>query len=286
MILTHLRLATLVGLTGLASATARAHDGLHEKIVKATQQITAEPRRADLHLLRSDLYRRHQDWELAFADLKRATVLDPNIAGAEFTRGQLLRDMGWLTSAAEFMDLHLEGHPEDLIALRVRAELATQRLRPEGAVGFYDRLIRGSSPATPDDYIARARAQLAMGAGREKIALGGVEQGIEKLGDAVSLVFFAVDLDRQVGEWDRALGRIDRLASYASRKESFQALRGDVLLQAGRRAAAQAAYRSCLESIRALRARRRQAPAMQELEARMRLALDDLLTKRRPESKR
>jgi len=267
-------LPVLVVLSTLFSAPARAHDGLHEKIVEVTRRIGAEPGRGDLRLLRSDLYRRHKDWDRAFTDLDRARTLDPNLQGVEFTRGQIFRDLGWLASAAAAMDRHLERQPLDVIALRKRAELASSRSRPGAAVTFYDRLILAGSPATPDAYIARAKAQLATGEGQQATALEGVEQGIKKLGDAVPLMLFAVDLDRGLQEWDRALGRIDRLASYSSRRESYHALRGDVLLQAERHGAAEKAYRSCLESISLLRTRRRQTDAVQKLEARIRLALD------------
>jgi predicted Zn-dependent protease len=115
--------------------------------------------------------------------------------------------------------------------------------------------------------------RLQLAADRPEAALGGLDEGIARLGPLVSLEQPAIELELQARRWDQALHRLDRLAAQSPRKESFHERRGQILLQAGRRAEARQAFRAALFALAALPPAQRATPAMAELEARLRRQL-------------
>lgn len=81
----------------------------------------------------------------------------------------------------------------------------------------------GSS--SPDYYLERARALAAAGAPHIATALRGLDAGIEKLGPLVTLQLYAVELESQKKQYDRALARLDTVASQSPRQEQWLAQR-------------------------------------------------------------
>ena len=105
------------------------------------------------------------------------------------------------------------------------------------------------------------------------VALQGLDEGLERLGQPITLQLYAIDLELELGRHDAALARLDRIASRADRKETWLVRRGEILEQAGRPAEARAAYVAAIEAVQALPATRRGTRAVSRLQTRAEEAL-------------
>jgi tetratricopeptide (TPR) repeat protein len=257
----------------LAVATAAAaHGPLQEQIDAATQLIALAPDDAQLYLRRGELHRLHEDWDAALADYDRAAALAPADDVVDFLRGRALQEAGRPALAKAALDRYLAGHPDHAEALvtRAKAQQALGALRP--AAADYTRAIDRLARPDPDYYLERARIEVA---GREVTkALAGLDAGLLRLGPVPALQLYAIELEVELGRVDRALARLDAAAAQSARKETWLARRGDILLRAGRRKEAHAAYAAALAAIEALPASVRQTSATVDLERQVRGALD------------
>jgi tetratricopeptide (TPR) repeat protein len=243
----------------LSHTTVLAHGDFHVRVAALSTRIEEQPT-ADHYLERSRLYRGHGDLAAALADLERAERLDPTRADLGLHRVPLERVL------AETPD-----HPEANLALaRALADLGRSR----EAATHYGHAIRAAPVPIPAHYLERADALLA--AGEPGAALSGLDEGLARLGPVAALANRAIEIELAQGRVDAALVRLDRLASLASRQETWLARRAEILEAAGRCAEARAAYAAVLAEVERLPPRRRATPAMRHLESRAREALAQL----------
>ena len=254
----------------LAPALALAHGAFDARVAALSARIEEQPS-ADRYLERSVLYRGHGDLAAALADLERAERLDPTRTDLGLHRGRLALDAGRPEQAvAPLQDLLAEApdHPEANLALaRGLAELGRSR----DAAAHYTRAIEAAPVGIPSHYLERADVLLA--AGEPQVALNGLDEGLSRLGPVVALASRAIEIELARGRVNAALVRLDRLASHASRQETWLARRAEILEGSGRRAEARAAYAGALAEIERLPAHRRATPAMAQLESRARDAV-------------
>jgi predicted Zn-dependent protease len=245
-----------------------AHEGLHEQIAAVNERIAAEPGNATLYLKRGELYRLHQDFDLAASDYDQAARLDPRLPGIDLARGLMLFDAGRFADALQPLGRYVTANPDDVHGRTARARALLKAGRAsEAAAEFAAALERSPSP-DPDLILERARALGAAKQFAEAVAY--LDATMAKLGPLVTLQLAAIDLDVQAGNIDSALRRIDQAAASATRKETWMAHRGDLLRDAGRPAEARAAYRAALDAIATLPPDRRRTRAVAALEERLR----------------
>jgi tetratricopeptide (TPR) repeat protein len=254
-------------LLALAPAPVLAHGDFDARVATLSAQINAEPS-ADRYLERSILYREHGDLVAALVDLQQAKRLDPTRRDLGLHRGRLALDAGRPDEAVAPLQgllAKVPNHPEANLALaRALAALGQSR----GAATHYRRAIRAAPVGIPSHYLEWADALLA--SGKPQVALNGLDEGLGRLGPVVALANRAIEIELAQGRVDAALVRLDRLASRASRQETWLARRAGILEDSGRRAEARAAFVGALGEIERLPARRRATPAMAQLESRAR----------------
>ena len=68
---------------------ALGHGEIHERIQDVTKEIASDPDNANLYLKRGELYRQHEKWQEALADLDKAATLDSTLDLVDFHRGHL-----------------------------------------------------------------------------------------------------------------------------------------------------------------------------------------------------
>ena len=122
-------------------------------------------------------------------------------------------------------------------------------------------------------YLERAKALAAAGDSRIDEALGGLDEGIERLGPIVTLALYAVELELRKNRYDAALKRLDAVMSQSARKERWLLRRGEILEEAGRIDEAREAYTRALEAIETISAHRRSTRAVEEIELKVRTSL-------------
>ena len=271
-------LSTLAGLAlcFTFAPPARAHVGLHDQIEELDVLISQDPRAAGLYIRRGELRRVQGELDLALRDFERALALDPSSAEPAFHVGRTLLEMGRAADAVELIDLSLRARSDDPAALFVRGRALAKLGRHMEAASDFTGAIRAhelSNPPQPDLYLELASAQTAAGPQHLEEALRGLEEGIGRLGPAVSLQLAAIDLEVRLGRHDAALVRLDAAASRSRNQARWLARRGEILEAAGRPSEARAAFVAALESLGAMPERRRASATVAALEASVRDAL-------------
>lgn len=265
------RIVVVVWLALMLASPIAAHEGLHEQIAEATRQIRVEPKNARLYLQRGELHRLHCDWRAALADYRRVEQLNPSLDEVRFARGRMYFEAGKALQARIWLDRFLVAHPNHVDALVTRARVLVKLNHRIVAVEDYSRAIETLAKPKPEYYIERAQALVIEG--RKDEALGGIDEGIEKLGSIVTLQLFAIDLELSSRCYDAALSRLEQISAQSPRKESWLARRGVILVQAGREDESREAFKAALSAIESLPPSLRGTKATMELEGRVRAAL-------------
>lgn len=269
-----LLLALVLGAVG--GPPALAHPGVEEQIAVLDKLLEAKPEDATLYLRRGELHRIHKDWKSAERDYLHALKLNPDLAAVELCLGRMRFEAGDARQALEHLERYLElrpGDPEGRIARgRARAKLGRYL---EAADDFTAALARaGESPSQPEIYLERARALVAAGPAQVDRALRGLDEGLQELGEPVSLQLYAVELEVGAARFDAALRRLDRLAAGSVRKEPWLMRKGAVLEAAGRPDEAGELYSRALDAISSLPASRRDTRAVRRMESEARAGLE------------
>ena len=251
-----------------------AHGDLHEQIVAVTEQIAKDPKNSELYLRRGELRRMHQEWDLAQADYDHAVALNPALGIIDFTRGRMFLEANWPHSAKVSLDRFLLKHTNHVEGFIARARTLVKLEKPLDAARDFTSAIRFAPSGRPELYIERAQALASAGDKHYAEALRGLDEGIERLGPLVTIQLHAIDLELKRKQFDAALARLEKIADQSPRKETWLARRGEILLQAGRREEARAAYEQALKALDTLPPGRRNVPAMNELEKRIKAALE------------
>jgi tetratricopeptide (TPR) repeat protein len=250
-----------------------AHADIVVRITALDLEIAAEPGNPNLYLRRGELHRHHRDWLAAVSDYQRAARLAPDLPELDFYTGRLWLEAGAPSLARAPLNRFLAARPDHANGLVTRARvLAAVGDRP-AAVADFDRAIALLDSPSPDLYLERARLIAAQGPDHVDLALEGIDEGFARLGPLVTLARFAIEQERARGRFPAALERLERLPAKVIRIPTWQALRGDLLSEMGRVAAAREAYAAGLEAIEALPVSRRESRAIITLESRLKQAI-------------
>lgn len=251
------------------------HGELLLRISAATRRIQAATNNlAQLYLERGELYREDQNWDAAEADYAKAEQLDPKLVGVDFCRARVLDDAGRLPESRAIYDKYLSRYPTDGEAFIGRARVLVKLNQRKAAIPDYRRGLELSRDPQPEYFLELAQNLIAEG--QESEALQSLDDGIKKLGPIPSLQTFALDIEVQRKNYDAAVTRLETVMKPASRKESWLARRGDILLLAGKLAEARKSFEAAVAAIQILPWRIQQGPAMLELRARVEAELKKL----------
>ncbi|QDU83784.1 hypothetical protein Pla163_08850 [Planctomycetes bacterium Pla163] len=241
-----------------AACAAPFHEGLEEAIERVTAELAETPDAADLYLRRAGLERLHGDFEACAGDLERTGELEPDLPGLALGRSRLARALGAEAEALAWVDIELRSETlgPDLAfeALELRAELLGSAGRPADALAAWTTLIDLHPAPSPDWFLARACFQ------EPEAAVRGLDDGLARIGDSISLLLAACDLEEELGRIDAACSRLQKVADSSARPENWYARQGDLLARAGRPAEARERYL-------AARARLQERPRQQRLTA-------------------
>lgn len=251
----------------MAMPQAQAHGDIHAQIEVVSQEIKKQPT-AELYLKRGELHRVHSETQQALADYDQAEKLDPQMISVLLCRGRALFDASRPQEALPPLDRYLKQMPNHGEGVLTRARVLAALGKHKQATEDFTRSIELAKAPLPEQYLERSAAQLK--AGDPKAALAGLEVGMARIGEILTLQVAAIEIEVGQKDFAPALARVDKLISAAQRKESWQAMRGDILVKAGRGDDARQAYQQALASIEALPGRLRAIKATQDLEKKVR----------------
>ena len=252
------------------AAIANAHGDLDVQIRLVSEQISKAPSAA-LLLKRANLHHQHEDYPEALADYDRAEQLDPSLSAIAFARSRTLFESGQLAPARSALNAFLTQSPTHAEALLLRARVLSSLQENAAAVRDFNCHFELVTEPLPESYLERTAALVA--AGDKFGGLVGLDEGIRRLGNLVTLQNAAITLELQLGRPDAALARVDRIIVGLERKETWLARRGEILDTAGRQDEALSDYRSALSAIERLPAHHRDAKPMRDLQDRLRTKL-------------
>ncbi len=234
----------------------------------ASARIERDAANAGHYLTRSILYRDHGDFAAALADLERGAQLDPMRRELGLLYGRLYLAWDQPERALAPLESFLE-EQQDHPAANVTLARALARLgRHREAADRYTLAIDHEPVSNPEHYLERAQALRAAGEEQRERALRGLDAGMDRLGPVVALAMSAIEIEVDLGCFDSALARVDRLAARSPRQETWLAQRGEILEAAQRREPARVSYVRVLTEIEKLPAQRRRTPAMKQLRSR------------------
>ena len=262
----------------LVTWPASAHPEIETQIADLSFRIAAEPETAELYLRRGELHRIHKDWKAAEADFLLARKVEPDLVVVDFHRGRMKLDAGHAQEAKILLDRFLAKMPNHVEGLVTRARAEVALGRPKAAARDFTRALSALDEhgrPRPTYYLERSRA--LEGLGRLDQAVRGLDEGLARLGQPVTLQLYAIELELRRGRHDAALERLERIAAQSPRQEAWLMRRGEILELAGRREEARGAYAGALAAIESLPATRRWNRAVVELETSAQSALDRLL---------
>ena len=227
--------------------TGHTHEDLLLRVKGVTEQMSTNGTTAELLLLRAELYRAHQDWDLALKDYDAAAPSLTNSPALEFGRAQTLAGCGKLSKARAAFDNLLQRHPDNAAALLGRARVLAQLDHLALAIADYTRAFTNLTNPRPEDYLERARIQAAESGA--DAAVKGLDEGLARMGWTVTLQRAALDYDLERGNTDGALTRLESILTRSNRKESWLTLRAEILQKAGRTQDAREAFQAALKAI-------------------------------------
>lgn len=265
---------SLLGIWLMNPALAFAHADIIVRITALDQQLQKTPEAAGLYLKRGELHRLHRDRPAALADYDCAAWLEPGNPVVLFYRGRLWLEAGYAAKARPLLDRFIAVRPDHANALLVRSRTLAGLGEWLAAADDLSRAITLLDPPTPEIYLERARALVAAGPEHTDLALHGLDDGVTRLGPLVTLIQYAIEVERASGRHRQALRRFNILPDQISRQPAWSAVRGDILHDMGDIQQSQATYRAGLATIKAYPSARRNARATVELESRLRALID------------
>ena len=260
------RLAVGLVVTCYLAPSLFAHPGTHEQLTQLNARLRKDPDNAELLLRRGEAHRVHRDWKAAETDYSRAGELAPALAWVDLCRGRMLLEADRPQEALEFLERFLVAQAEHVEARVFHARALSAVGRRKEAAIEYTRALDVARRPLPEYYIERTKVLTEVG--EVSAALRGLDEGIEKLGRPIALELHAIGLEREIGAYEAALGRVERISETSTNKPRWLVERGDILVAAGRWEEGLDAYRSTLATIDALPAKRRRLPLFQALRER------------------
>lgn len=228
----------------------RAHEELDEEIEEATASIERTTGDASAFVWRAELRRLNRNWDGAQKDLDEARRLEPRRDDLALSQAALDLDRGRPKVAVKGLGAYLVRHPDEGMALRLRARAWNALGRPQDERADLATLLERSKEVRPDDVRELARATRSVGGTVDEM-IAVYDRGIRRLGSLVSLESPAMDLEVEAGRFDAALARLDRVAPQYVRRTAVLERRAEILTRAVRipeARAARAASRAELES--------------------------------------
>ncbi len=256
----------LLALACLLAVPGLGHGLLHERIEVLTGLLEREPRNAGALAERAELFQAHGLFTEAGADLELLESVQPGNVTNRLRRGLLALAAKETNAAVSELTAWSQTRPDDAAGHYGLARALILAGRPAEAVPHFSRVINlgPAAEARPELFLERARAQVAAGMPVPE-TLGGLDEGVARLGPLPVLQRFAADLELERGDADAAVARIEAIAARSERKERWWFQEGELYLRAGRTNEARAKFVAARDALDRLPDRLRRAWVATEL---------------------
>lgn len=256
----------------LVSASASAHESPEHRIKQLDDQLDQmEPHPSiesiKFMLQRADLNRRRGAWDSALFDYERIAEQQPENADMLLGRSRTYLGKEQFDEADFRATRLLQLQPEHAHAGLVQARALVGMGDHLAASGVFERAIQRLRTPLPEHYLEHARTVLGTenqdSVDNSLLAISILDKGAAHLGNPVSLHSFALEIERQAGELEAALRRIDMLIARNGSLLNWRLQRAELLLEMKRDRAARKELDNTLQQIGQLPDQRRHSRAIQ-----------------------
>lgn len=259
----------------LFTAAVSAHTDLGDRIDVLTHQIQHQPKSASLFLQRGRLFYLRGHYQDAFDDFQKAKKLQANPLEVSYLQGLALLKLGRLDAALSAFNQVLGQNPSNSMALMNRARVFRAKKEFAPAASDYRRALDLMPSPQPDDFLEVADNYIESSEQSVRLALSVLDAAITKLGMLVQLQARAIEIEMMTKHYSAALRRVDALLATLRHKAKWLVKKSEILLTMGKPCQAKRNFRLALASIAKLPAARRNVPAIQKLDIKIRAALND-----------
>ncbi len=220
-------LLALIPLAAVPDAATEA------RLTELTARIEQHPGEQAWLIQRARVYVDANRYELALGDIRAARALG-NPSEAAFVHGILLYRSGELVAAREQFDTYLASHPGHRSALEYRARLLRDAGHYEAALADYRQLLASDPGLDPGYYLSTARILAALPEYGTDEALALLDGRMADIGPISSLQRYAIELEKQRGDYDAAIDRLVTLDPRLRATPEWQVEMAELLILAGR----------------------------------------------------
>ena len=215
----------------LPLANTLAHGSLHEAIQRKSQQIKENPQDAMLLFERGILYQEHGDIGLALGDFQKVLELEPAYDVCHLPLAQLYRDTGALEQAIMHINYFIKQEPGNPFGYETRASVYRMMGAPLQMVADLRQMItlKNDNAIRPEDYFQLADGILMAHPGQYAPAIEALEEGLQRLGDIISIQSRLIDLEIAGQRYSSALNHIEQAMKPLARKDRWIAKKAEVL---------------------------------------------------------
>lgn len=252
--------------------SANAHESLDARIQHLDTQLDGLPSDKSnnsvmLMLRRADLYRRQSDWDAALHDYQHVAETDPQNIGMMFGRAQLHLDQRRYLESLEWSARVLNLQPEHALAELLYARALVGIGQFDDASDAFEHAIERLAKPRPEHYIEHAQSLLENNRNQHarSRAIAVLDKGAQVLGDPISLHSLSVELERNSGQLDAALSRIDKVLARNGSLLNWRLRRSELLIELERHSQALIELHCVMQNIHQLPEQRRHSHAFQTL---------------------
>ena len=258
-----IKLINCFWLAVLLMEPALGHDDPSTSVSALSQHIQEEPDNPALYVRRGEQYRLAKAWPEALQDFERAAELVDDPVEIDGALGESLLRTGNAEAALEHLDRFIERYPDNNEALEVRGDAYVALSEYADAATDYTKALEQTTRPKPGIYLKLTRAYAAEE--RYEEALQTVDDGVQKLGPAISLLQEGINLEVQREAYDAALQRINQLPGRLRDTPLWLIRKGDIFRLDGQEKAALESYELAQERYEALPSVRKKLPAAEKI---------------------
>lgn len=243
-----------------------AHGDFHDQIVQLSKEIAESPDSAYLHFKKGKLLFYHEDYKACLQSLKKARKKGYRDILQTLFFSKAYLELGHFNKAGQYAQSVIDGNPEHVTAHRLLARIRYKQKRFEAAGETYELANQHAIRLVPENVIETAKAWEAMKTSQgNQRAISTIENGIEKLGEIISLQIYLKRLLINNGGVDQAISIQKRIIAQSARKEKAWFELAKLYQQTGAVALNEYALLQAQDAFSLLPKRIQHTPAMVEL---------------------
>jgi len=198
-----------------------SHGDLGKRIVAVSNEIKIAPDSAYLYLKRAKLYFQHEEFNKSIKDLEKSESLGYDSIEQKLLFAKSNFSLMDFVTALSYCEDILKTEPNNVRAIKVKAETYLEQGNFQKSALAFEEVIRHSSENFPENYIDASNAweMLNNDIGYQN-ATEIVQEGIEKLGNLISLYDRLIELAINAKDYNSAIEVQRKVITLSPRKES------------------------------------------------------------------